>query len=151
MPTVGVYSFQSKIASRGYPVYKETSWSKVRDDKEVKVELETSQNFKQVDSFACAVRVKEGYFKGWKTVGHIPKQIFRHVYYFIKTEDGFVNETVISTKFYPSPVPADGLEIPLLFKFSCYKQATFEKMKTFVQTLYDHNFVGTFTKNNIDE
>ena len=49
MPTVGVYSFQSKIASRGYPVYKETSWSKARDDKEVKVDLETSQNFKQVD------------------------------------------------------------------------------------------------------
>ena len=75
MPTVGVYSFQSKIASRGYPVYKETSWSKARDDKEVKVDLETSQNFKQVDSFACAIRVKEGYFKGWKTMQCVSRNL----------------------------------------------------------------------------
>ena len=35
--------------------------------------------------------------------------------------------------------------------FSCYKQATFEKLKTFVQTLYDYNFLGTITEDNSDE
>ena len=43
-------------------------------------------------------------------------------------------------------MPASGLEIALLLKFFlklCYKQVTFEKMKAFVQTLYDFNFVGT--------
>ena len=79
------------------------------------------------------------------------RQISRHVYYFIKIEGGFVNGTVISTKFHLSPIPAGGLEILFLLKSSCYKQATIEKMKTFVQTLYDYNFVGTVTKDNSDK
>ena len=58
---------------------------------------------------------------------------------------------MIYIKFPPSPIPAGGLEIPLLLKFSCYKQATFEKMKTFVQTLYNYNFVETVSEDNSDE
>ena len=46
---------------------------------------------------------------------------------------------------------AGRLEIPLLYKFSCYKQATFEKIKTFIQTLYDHKFVVTVAENNSGE
>ena len=38
-----------------------------------------------------------------------------------------------------------------MLKSWCYKQATFEKMKTLVQTLYDYNFVGTVTEKNSDE
>ena len=52
-------------------------------------------------------------------MGHIPREISRHVYYFIETEGGFVNGSVISTKCRPSPIPFGGLEIPLLLKFSC--------------------------------
>ena len=44
MATVGVYSFEVNIASPGYRVFKETSWSKVQDGKEVKFNLETSQS-----------------------------------------------------------------------------------------------------------
>ena len=58
---------------------------------------------------------------------------------------------MIYIKFPPSPIPAGALEIPLLLKFSCYKQATFEKMKTFVQTLYNYNFVETVSEDNSDE
>ena len=58
---------------------------------------------------------------------------------------------MISINFCPSPIPAGGLEIPLLLKLLCYKQATFENVKTFVQTLYDYNFVGTVTKDNSDK
>ena len=76
-----------------------------------------------------------------ETVGHILREIFRHIFYFIKTEGDFVNGTVISTKFRPSPTPAGGLEIPFLLKFSCNKQAA----------LYDYNFVGTITEENSDE
>ena len=71
--------------------------------------------------------------------------------YFIKTKGSFVNETVISAKFRPSPTRVGGLEILLLLKFSYYKQATFEELKTFVQTLYDYNFMGTVTEDNSDE
>ena len=63
-------------------------------------------------------------------MGHIPREIYRHVYYFIKTEGGFVNGSVISTKYCPSLIPSGGLEI-LLFKFSYPEQKTFEKMENF--------------------
>ena len=62
---------------------------------------------------------------------------------FIKSGGGSVNGTVISTKHRTSPIPAGGLEIPLLLTFSCSKAIHFGKMKTFVQTLYDYNFNGT--------
>ena len=81
--------------------------------------------------------------KEWKTVGHILREISRHVYFFIKSEGGSVNGIVISTKYRTSPIPAGGLEIPLLLTFSCSKAINFEKMKTFVQTLYDYKFTGT--------
>ena len=81
--------------------------------------------------------------KGWKTVGHIPRELSRDVYFFIKSEGDSVNGTVISTKYRTSPIPAGGLEIPLLLTFSCSKAINFGKMKTFVQTLYVYNFNGT--------
>ena len=98
---------------------------------------------KKIDPYACAIRAKEEYFKGWKTVGHIPREISRHVYFFIKSEGGSFNGTVISTKYRTSPIPAGGLDIPLLLTFSCSRAINFEKMKTFVQTLYDYKFTGT--------
>ena len=42
MAIVGVHSFEAKIASRGYHINKRNSWSKARDGKEIKVQLETS-------------------------------------------------------------------------------------------------------------
>ena len=58
-------------------------------------------------------------------MGHIPREISCHVYHFIKTEGGFVNGSVISTKYSPSLISYSGLEILLLFKFSCPEQKTF--------------------------
>ena len=138
-----MYSFKAKIASRGYHVFKETFWNNAKEGDEVKVELETNKSSNKTDPYACAIRAKEEYFKGWKTVGHIPREISRHVYFFIKSQGGSVNGTVISTKYRTSPIPAGGLEIPLLLTFSCSKAINFGKMKTFVQTLYDYNFNGT--------
>ena len=66
-----MYSFKAKIASRGYHVFKETSWSNAKEGEKVKVELETNKSSKKIDPYACAIRAKEEYFKGWKTVGHI--------------------------------------------------------------------------------
>ena len=55
--------------------------------------------------------------------------------------DSNINKIPISIKN-TSPIPAGGLEIPLLLTFSCSKAINFGKMKTFVQTLYDYNFNG---------
>ena len=124
MVTVATYSFEGKIDSVAI-TSKGTSCSQTRDGEEVKVDLVTSQSSKNVDPYAFPIRLKEEYFKGYKTVGHIPREISRQVYYFIKTEGGFINETVTSKKFVPSEIPAGGLEIPFFLNFLCYKQATF--------------------------
>ena len=80
METVGTQSFDAKIASRSYHVYKETSWSKNQDGEEVKVELETRQSCKNIDSCACAIPATEEYFKRWKTVVHISRDTYLYTY-----------------------------------------------------------------------
>ena len=84
-------------------------------------------------------------------MGHIPREVCRHVYYFIKTEGIFVNGSVISTKYRPSLIPSGGLEVPLLLKFSRPEQKTFEKMKIFVGSLYDYDFCGVNNEESSDE
>ena len=44
-----MYSFKAKIASRGYHVFKETSWSNAKEGDEVKVELETNKSSSKID------------------------------------------------------------------------------------------------------
>ena len=53
-----MYSFKAKIASRGYHVFKETSWSNAKEGDEVKVELETNKSSNKIDPYACAIRAK---------------------------------------------------------------------------------------------
>ena len=65
MKTASMCSFGAKIASYGYHVYKETSWSRVQDREKVKVELERNI-YKKVDPYACIIRAKEEYFEGRK-------------------------------------------------------------------------------------
>ena len=59
-----MYCFKAKIASRGYRVFKETSWSNAKEGNEVKVELETNKSSNKIDPYACIIRAKEEYFKG---------------------------------------------------------------------------------------
>ena len=94
------YSIKAKIASLGYLVFKETTWDDVKESDSVRVDLETNKLSKNVDPYACAIRAKNYFFNLWKTVGHIPKEISYYVYYFIKTEVGFVNGSAISTNFH---------------------------------------------------
>ena len=117
----------------------------------MKVDLETNKLSKNIDSYVCTTLAKNQFFNSWETVGHIPRKISRHVYYFIKKECGFVNGSVIATKYRPSPVPSGGLEIPLLLKFSCPEQKTFEKMKNVVDSLYDYDYSGVNDEESSDE
>ena len=70
-------SFQANIASRGYHAYKNTSWVDVRQGDEVQVDVETNKES------ISAIRVQERFFRAMKTVGHIPREISQHVYFFI--------------------------------------------------------------------
>ena len=84
-------------------------------------------------------------------MGHISREISCHVYYFIKTDGGFVNGSVVSTEYCPSSIPSGGMEIPLLLKFSCPEQKTFEKVKSFVDSLYDYDYSGVNNKESSDK
>ena len=108
------YSFKAKIASRGYHVFKEIIWNNIKERDNVRVDLETNKISKNVDPYACTIRARNQLFNSWKTVEHILREMSRHVYYFIKIEVGFVNGSVISTRYCLLPIPSGGLEIPLL-------------------------------------
>ena len=75
---MSAFSFQATIASRGYHVYKDTLWSNAKVNEKVKIEIETNQSSIAIDPYACAVKAKEKYFDGWKTVGHVPREIQSH-------------------------------------------------------------------------
>ena len=84
--TTPTYSFQAKIASRGYHVFKETTWTEAKVD--VKIEIDTNKKSINIDPYARAIRAKNHFFDIWKTVGHIPREISRHVFFFVKEEGG---------------------------------------------------------------
>ena len=60
------------------------------------------------DPYSCAIKAKHEYFTGWKTVGHIPREISRYVYFFIKQKGGRVYGKPKSLKHKPSPIPSGG-------------------------------------------
>ena len=115
-----MFSFKAIIASRVYHVYKET-WSNVKLNGEGKVELETDAKSLPTDPSACATKMKHSYFIGQKTVGHIPREISRYVYFFIKEENGIYIGTLKSIKYKVSPIPSGGLKVPLSLTFSSKK------------------------------
>ena len=132
-----LYSFSPTIASRGYHVYMHTTWLNAYDGERVLVEIETNAESKMVDPYCCAVKIKNN-LQIWTTVGHIPREISRFVFYFIQDEGGNVEGTLLSTVYPPSPIPAGGLEVPVKLIFSCRRYITHQEMVDFINR-YDYN------------
>ena len=139
---MSTYNFQATIASRGYHVYKETTWSNAKVNEKVKIEIETTHSSIAIDPYACAVKSKEKYFDGWKTVGHVPREISRYIYFFIKKENGKITGNVKSLNYRPSAIPSGGLDIPLQLTFSCPMEWVRDKMKDFIDNFYTYDFTG---------
>ena len=63
---------------------------------------------------------------------------------FYQGRGGFVNDSVVWTKYCPSPIPYGGLEIlgkeKLCWKTLCLEKKKFEKMKNFVDSLCDYDY-----------
>ena len=127
-----------KIASRGYLEYRNTTWKNAKAGQRVKVEKEMNAKSKSIDPYACAIKTKNPFFVNWITVGHIPREISRHCYYFMEEEGGMIFGHLLSTNYKLSPIPAGGLEVPLLPTFSVNNEHIFEQMKEFATTLYDY-------------
>ena len=113
-----------------------TTWQNAFIGERVWVQIENNLTSKQIDPYCCAVKSNSG--GSLVTVGHVPREISRFVYFFIR-DGGIIEGTLLSTKYRPSPIPAGGLEVPLKLNFSCQKVVTFENMKTFI-ALYDYDY-----------
>ena len=72
-------------------------------------------------------------------MGHIPKEISRHCHFFLK---GNITGHLICTNYKVSPIPAGGLEVPLLLTFFIKSERIFELMKSFVNNLYEYDYSG---------
>ena len=90
--------FDKRIASRGYHVYRNSTWKNAKAGQRVKVEKETSATSKSIDHYACAIKIKNRFFGNRITVGHIPTEIFRHCYFFMK-EGGEISGYLVSTNY----------------------------------------------------
>ena len=137
---MGAFTFTATVASRGYHVYKTTSWINANVRDKVTIELEMTASLLETDLYACAIRIEKKYFSNLITVRHIPCEISRHVNFFITTEGRQVNGHVKSLTYRPSPIPSGDLEIPLQLTFSCGQRKTLDIMNTFENRLYDCNY-----------
>ena len=134
-------NFQATIASRGYHVYKETTWSNAKVNEKVNIEIETSQSLIAIDPYVCGVKTKEKYFDGRKAVGHVPRGISRYIYFLIKKKKkGKFTGKVKSLNYKLSTIPSAGTEIPLQLTFSCPEELLRDKMKDFIDDFYSYDF-----------
>ena len=112
----GLQFSSNSVAARGYHVYKNSTWDQAKVGDKVLAEIESDKKSKEIDPFCCSIRTSVN--QQIKTVGHIPREISRHVYFFLKDENGHIDGTVKSIDYRPSPIPAGGLEIPLTLQIS---------------------------------
>ena len=143
-------SFDSKIAARGYHVYKNTTWKNAKAVQKLKVQVETNKSSKESDPYACAIKVKNNFSDNWMTVVHILREISSHCFYFIQ-EGASISGQLLSTNYKVPPIPAGGLEVPLLLTFSVIEDRNFSLMKDFVKNLYDYNYTGEHKSKDDEE
>ena len=147
---MSTYNFQATIASRGYHVYKETTWSNAKVNEKVKIEIETNQSSIAIDPYACAVIGKEKCFDRWKSVAHVLREISRYIYFFTKKGNGKITGNLKSLNYKPSPIPSGGLEIPLQLTFSCLVEWVRDKMKNFNDDFYSYDSIGILHNDDSD-
>ena len=142
-----MYSFDSKIASRGYHAYRNSTWQNAKPGHKLKVEREKVT--KLINSCACAIKIKHQSLDTLLIVGHT-REILRHCYLFME-EGGNTTGHLVSTNYKVSPIPAGGLEVPLLLTFSVKSERIFKLMKGFVNDFYDYDYTGERAENNEEE
>ena len=144
-----MYSFASKITSRGYHVCRNSTWQNAKPGHKLKMERQTNKLSKSVDPYVCAIKIKLQFFDTWLTVGHILREVSLHYYFFM--EGGNITRHLISKTYKVSPIPTDGLQVPLLLTFSFKSERIFKVMKSFVNDLYDYDYTGEQAEINEEE
>ena len=106
------------------------------------MEIETDKELKKIDPYCCAIKAMFDIPQRLNIVGHVPREISRHIFFFLKEENGKVDGFVYSAQYQPSPIPAEGLEIPLKLTFKSPNFITHQKMKDFITNLYSYDYEG---------
>ena len=81
-----------------------------------------------IDPYCCRIIIKRVARIAPVTVGHVPRELSRFVFYFIQ-EGGQVTGTIASTLPRISPIPKGGLELPILMHFTHENKAISSKME----------------------
>ena len=157
--SVMMHSFSAEVGNRGYHIYHETSCRNIHLHQHVVVLKEVNNISINIDPYCCRITIKRVDRIGPVTVGHVPRELSRFIFYFIQ-EGGSVTGTVASTTPRISPIPEGGLEVPILMHFTHENKAISSKMeilvrkqvkktkKTFaVKTLAEVNF----SENSLEE
>ena len=105
-------SFSQVIASRGYHVDRLTTWRNIKKVQKCTFCFEARKEALSIDKYSIAVQIFPKDRVAPVTVGHVPLELSRYVYYFKKP-----GGCVLSTTYKPSPIPEGGLEIPLTVTF----------------------------------
>ena len=61
---ISTYNLQATIASGGYHVYKETTWSNANVTRKLRLKSKPTKNSIAIDPYVCEVKAKEKYFDG---------------------------------------------------------------------------------------
>ena len=130
------FSFQIKVASREFHIYKNTTREDVNIRQEISVQLEANAGSTKIDPYCCAIKTMVS--GKLETVGLQGR--FQDIYFYIKEEGGRIDGSVLSTRYRPSPIHIDGLEIPLMIIFRSPRYNTHQEMKDLMTKLYcyDH-------------
>ena len=140
------------------PIYKKLGNipSKIaKPGRKLKVERETNNSSKSIDSYAYAIKIKHQFFDTWLTVQHIPREISCHCYFFME-EGGNITGNLISTTSQSNLhkvflVPSGRLEVLLLLTFSVKIERIFKLMKSFLNDLNDCAYTGEQAENSDEE
>ena len=134
--------FKCKLASRGWHFYGKTIWKSPKQGEILKAEEEKNKEALLHDPYSITWKRK---CKGKliaEVVGHVPREISRAVNFFLK-RGGKLIARVSDCKYRRSPIANGGLEIPLMatFLINEEKKRYLDRMKVFVETNYDDQFV----------
>ena len=144
------FNFQTKFASRGFHIYKNTTLENFNIGQEISVQLETNEDSKKVDPYCCTIKTMAS--GKLETVDHIPREVSGHTYFYIKEEGGRIDGSVLSRRYRSSSFLSGELEIPLMMTFRSPRYITHQKMRDFMAKLYcyDHKPVTENVESDSD-
>ena len=132
------FSFQAKIAARGYHVHKSLAWSNEKQWDFVTVEIETDRESKKIDPYCQDIKAMVDIPPLLKTVARVSakRNIKAHIFLFKRRE----RKGRWLCIFYTISTVSRGLEIPLKLTFKSPNFKVDEKMKNFMINLYSYDY-----------